>query len=88
MIRKSQINWGTIALAILIMLIILIVLGWYLGVIPFMLGTAYGLVIVNLVYYLAIFFASFIASYLIRRAFGPAIDRAVSRIKELFKRKP
>jgi len=88
MVRKSQTNWGIIVFIILIILVILIVLGWYLGVIPFMLGTAYGLVIVNLVYYLAIFFASFIASYLIRRAFGPAIDKAVSKIKELFRKKP
>lgn len=86
MVRKSQIDWKTIAFAILIMLVILIILGWYFGVIPFMLGTAYGLVIVNLIYYLAIFLASFIASYLIRRAFGPVIDRVVSKIKELFKR--
>jgi len=88
MVRRSQIDWRILVFAILVVLIIMIILGWYFGAIPYMLGTAYGLVIINLVYYLAIFLASFIASYLIRRAFGPAIDRIFSRIRELFRRRP
>ena len=58
----------------------------YTGILQFIIGTTYALLLINMVYYISAFFASFIASYLIRRAFGPVIDEAINRIKGVFKR--
>lgn len=64
----------------------IIVVGWYTGLLPFLLGTTYGLIIVNLIYYVAIFFASFLVSYLMRRAFRPVFEKIEKTVRELLKK--
>ncbi|MEM0324618.1 MAG: hypothetical protein QXW13_00115 [Nanopusillaceae archaeon] len=78
----AQVN---IFLLAIVIFLALVVISWYVGLLPFLLGTAQGLLIVNFIYYLALFFASLIASFLVRRAFGPYISEIVERIRRRIK---
>ncbi|MEM1634112.1 MAG: hypothetical protein QXL14_01350 [Candidatus Aenigmatarchaeota archaeon] len=74
-----------IYLIVILVFFALVVISWYVGILPFLLGTAQGLLIVNFIYYLALFFASLIASLLVRRAFGPYISEIIERVRKRIK---
>jgi len=77
----------TIFLTIIFIVLVALAYGYYSGLLPFVLGTAYGLFLVNFIVYAAMFFASMMATFFIKKAFGPYISMAREKIVSAIKRR-